>query len=254
MHLERGLRGVDDVEARRAGPEHVGGPHVEPAPVQLVEQPVALGPDRLRIGQPGDEVRPVLPAAFQAREAVGGRRGERGQRRVDARRLHVDARRSVHERPGHDERDRDERADSPSATRATTKASSLRARTSVRDRPPDREQHQRREPPRPQQQIEEHLAEDARRRRRVRATGPRRARGRGGATGATAIATRRRRNRPTRARAGAPGSARPRHRHGLVVAHERVREQLHGIELRSGTRRRPRARRWAGRAGRGSDR
>ena len=61
-----GVRRVDHVVTGRARAEGLLGPHVEAAAIELVQQAEARGTDRLRVGQPGDEVRAALAVALRA--------------------------------------------------------------------------------------------------------------------------------------------------------------------------------------------
>ena len=175
MHLERGMPRVDHVVAGGAGTERLLGAHVEPAPVELVQQPETGRADRLRVGEPRDEIRAAPAARLQlrrARCAVGP--DQRAQRLVEARRLHGDTRRleREHHRRHHRDRREHQRADArrwfatvaASQSRRRLRRRRCSARTDELDRgPADREQHQRDEPPRPEQQVEPDGSEDARR-------------------------------------------------------------------------------------------
>ena len=76
-----GVRVVDHVVAGRAGPERLLGAHVEAAAVELVQQAEAGRTDRLRVGQPRDQIRArVCPRRSSCVSAVGGRADHRAER------------------------------------------------------------------------------------------------------------------------------------------------------------------------------
>ena len=230
------MRVVDHVVAGRAGPERLLGPHVEAAAVELVQQAEAGRADRLRVGQPRDEVRTASARAARAcvsAAAVGPTSApsdslRRGVCTVTLVAWNANTTLAISVTTTSTATDRASRV---TARPANGRAACAPGAHELHHGPPDREQHERDERPRPQQQVEPDRAEDPRRRHEPE---PERDDEHPSSSSSTRWRSRHATNTDTHEHDEQQRARNPRTRdlERATVAHERAREQLPRVELR----------------------